>query len=392
MARFLLTLWPFETHLHPNLALAHSLRRAGHEVAFYTGNRARAAVEGEGFRCFPFRAVNERDAEAQVDIIVSERLRPWRLRRAWREFLLGALPQQLQDIEAILSEWLPDSIVCDLALWGPILVIQEARHIPVAAFSHIGYCIVPGGEGKGWRRKLLARLVNLITAAVPREANELRRGYGLPPLGMRVTEFVGTLPLLLIPSSAEFDSARANLPASVHYVGPCSWPACPARMETGTRVVVHEGTLYAPRLTMLRAAQSALPGARIIAGKGRALNGFESWRPLGGVLEDAGVLVTNGNTEDVMEALRRGVPLVVVPSILDQSEMGWRVEASGAGLRLAERRCTPRRLRAAVERVLGDPAFRKNAQRMAAGLARHRGAAEAAELLGTLVHCPQPRS
>ena len=52
MATFLFTVWPFQGHVHPDIAIAHGLRERGHEAAFYTGCSARAALEVEGFRRF----------------------------------------------------------------------------------------------------------------------------------------------------------------------------------------------------------------------------------------------------------------------------------------------------------------------------------------------------
>ena len=111
------------------------------------------------------------------------------------------------------------------------------------------------------------------------------------------------------------------------------------------------------------------------------------------LLNGARIVVSTGNTESVLAALDRGIPLVVVPSILDQSEIGWRVAESGAGVRLSERRCSPARLREAVELVLRDPSFRENARRMSEDLQRQAGARRAAEVLTGLANrrMAQPR-
>jgi len=74
MAKFLFTVWPFPGHVHPNLAIAHALCERGHEAAFYTGGSARASLEAEGLRCFPFRQVDE----ARVEAIVLARRTGWR--------------------------------------------------------------------------------------------------------------------------------------------------------------------------------------------------------------------------------------------------------------------------------------------------------------------------
>jgi len=85
-----------------------------------------------------------------------------------------------------------------------------------------------------------------------------------------------------------------------------------------------------------------------------------------------------------MAALRAGVPLVVVPTTWDKPDNARRIVEAGAGVRLAPRRCTPERVRAAVEHVLGDPSYRARARELAARLAAAPGPARAAELLEEL--------
>jgi UDP:flavonoid glycosyltransferase YjiC (YdhE family) len=106
--------------------------------------------------------------------------------------------------------------------------------------------------------------------------------------------------------------------------------------------------------------------------------------PHSDLLPRTAVVVTLGGTSTVMAALNAGVPLVVVPTEWDKPEHAQRVVEAGAGLRLAPHRCTPERLRAAVERVLREPAFRQNAQRLAAAFARYGGPVQAAELVERL--------
>jgi UDP:flavonoid glycosyltransferase YjiC (YdhE family) len=76
--------------------------------------------------------------------------------------------------------------------------------------------------------------------------------------------------------------------------------------------------------------------------------------------------------------------LIIVPTDWDKPDIARRVVETGAGLQLAPAQCTPQRLRAAVEEVLGNPSFRRNAQRMAAAFARYGGPQAAADLLEKL--------
>jgi UDP:flavonoid glycosyltransferase YjiC (YdhE family) len=78
------------------------------------------------------------------------------------------------------------------------------------------------------------------------------------------------------------------------------------------------------------------------------------------------------------------VPLVIAPTDWDKPEIAQRVVASGAGLRLAGRDCTPAGVRRAVDRILGEPSFAAAAERLAGSFRRQDGPTEAARLLSAL--------
>jgi len=102
------------------------------------------------------------------------------------------------------------------------------------------------------------------------------------------------------------------------------------------------------------------------------------------LLPRCAAVVTTGGMGTVMAALRAGKPLVVVPTGWDKPASAARVVAAGAGVRLAPRECTPERLRAAVDQVLGDPAYGAAARRAADLLAAAPGPAGAARLIEEL--------
>jgi MGT family glycosyltransferase len=426
VARFLITVWPFPGHVNPGLAVAHALRARHHEVAFYTGRAARPVVEGEGFRCFPFVKLDEERIDALMRSEISHFASLWdQLRRArqlksgLKEWLLGTVPGQIEDLRAILREYRPDVVVCETALWGPILVLQEIGPVPVAVLSTVAACLLPGSDvpawGRGlprprnWRMRLRSRLerraVRWLSADVLAEANRLRGQHGLPPLRVSVTEHAGRMPLYLVPSTPEFDYDRRDLPPSVHYVGPCLWdkgrdeptPQWLAELPCDRPVVhVTEATIHMQEPILLRTASRAL-GNRpfyVVMTTGRHRDPaqldlgplapnirVERYVPHSDVLPRTAAVVTMGGAGTLLAALKSGVPLVVVPTEWDKPENAQRVVEAGAGLRLDPKRCTPERLRVAVERVLAEPSFRQNAQRLAAGFARYRGPARAAELL-----------
>lgn len=425
MSRVLLTVWPLTGHLHPNLALADALRRAGHEVAFYTGEGTRALVEGEGFRLFPFRAVDEGTVQRLAlspEGILSARRRPWRRRALWRSWVLDTLPDQVTDLREVVAAYAPDVIATDPTMWAPFLVLHELLGLPVAVFSLIPACHIAGTKGpiigfplprpRGPLGRVLVsvlrRVSGLFLDDVRRDASAMRARYGLTPLAGKVTDFAGQMPLYVVPGTRDFDYDRTDLPASVRYVGPCLWTG--ARGESAPDwvddlppgqplVYVSEGTVnLEPRV--LRAAALGLAGlpiqvilttgrhrdpASLGLGAGVPANiRVEQWVPLTPLLPRLAALVTVGGPSTLLAGLNAGVPAVIVPFDWDHPETAWRVAASGAGLRLAPRACTPTRMREAVQRVIEEPSFRRNAQRLAANFRAAGGADRAAALVAGL--------
>ena len=425
MAKFLFTTWSFAGHLYPNIAIAHALRERGHRCAFYTGAEACLIVEEEGFEGFPFQHVDE---DALLRVMYSPRLGPlqWReclgFKRTLRKWLLETVPSQVADLEAVLSKWKPDVIVCDPTMWGPILVLYERTGIPVAISSFVPGCMLPGPDAppfglglprpRNWPTRLLARLaavgIDIVVADFRQAANALRKRYGLPPLKMSVTEYTGQMPLYLVPSAPEFDYQRHDLPPSVRYVGPCLWNRphhsssadwLSALPEDQPWVHVTEGTFHREAPFVLRAAAQGLAGlpmqvimttgmdrdpAKLGLGPLAPNVHLAQWIPHSELLPRTDVVVTTGGAGTVLAALSEGVPLVVVPTGWDKPENAQRVVEAGVGVRLAPRNCTPQRLRSAVERVLADPSFRRQARWLASIFARYRGPAAAAELLERL--------
>ncbi len=426
MARFLFTVWPIPGHLFPQIPIAQALRERGHECAFYTGSRGSKVLEGEGFLHFPFRYLNE--DEFYQTLFSGDRgglsLNGWlKYSEMLRKWLLGTIPDQIADLEPLLDEWRPDVIVCDVAMWAPILVFWEKLGIPVALSSFVPGCMVPGPDAppfglglprpRDLRTRFLSKVVRfaseLLTASFRREFNSIRRSHGLEPLAGSVPAFTGKLPLHLVRGVPEFDYERRDLPPSVHYVGACEWNRPrhegPSTWLAGVPrdkpwVHVSEGTVHVGEPFLLRASAQGLanlPMEVIMTTGGEREPGEMNLGPLAPnvhlvrwvshseILPLTSAMITTGGAGTVLAALSAGVPLIITPTEWDKPEIAQRVVESGAGIRIAPRQCTPQRLRAAVERVLREPSFRENARRLAVLFSKAGGAPYAAELLEKLV-------
>jgi UDP:flavonoid glycosyltransferase YjiC (YdhE family) len=424
MARCLITVWPVPGHYNPCLALAHALRRNGHEVAFYTGARVQPLVESEGFTVYPFRRVKQ----DEIDAVLFDRqeLPRWRRllaeRRRLAAWLVGTLADQVEDIGEVADSWRPDVVVCDISMWAPFVVLAESRGLRVAIYQFQLGCLLPGrdvppaGFGLGpathWKGRLAAAavrpLLGFATRDLRRGVDDVRRQHGLAPLTTTPTAHAGTMPLYLVTSAAGLDYERHDLPTSVHYVGACLWDrarseAPPAWLsELGRdQPVVHvtEGTIHVRRPLLLSAAAAGLADLpmQVVMTTGSQREPSElglgtlasnirlaSWVPHSLLLPKTDVVVTTGGAGTVLASLMAGVPLLIVPTEWDKPDGARRIVEAGAGLSVAPHRCTPRRIRAAVERLLGDASFRRNAERLRDLLTATGGVARAARLIGAL--------
>ncbi len=420
-ARVLFCCWPFEGHVFPQLSIALALRDRGHEVAFYTGANLQATIEQQDVTVFPFGGVEPAWLRVQArEREVGGRRQSLRVQhQAFRDWLVETIPAQVDDLDDVLARWPADVLVTDASMWGPSLVLARARPIPVALASPLIGALVPGPDGpppgsglappRSRRGRVIAGTVSaateLLARGLRRRLDELRAGYGLGPMGCGVNAYCGRLPLYLVLSIPELDFNRGDLPSSVRYVGACLWhpPEAPGTREwletvPGGRPWVHvtEGTSHYQDPFVLRAAAKGLAGAPfetiITHARDRAPHELElgavapnihvtRWLSHDLLLPRCAAAVTTGGAGSVMAAMRAGVPLVIVPTTWDKPDNARRVAEAGAGVILRPRRCTPEGLRAAVQRVLGDPRYALGARRAAQRLAAAPGPKGAAELI-----------
>ena len=432
MTRVLFCCWPFEGHVFPQMSIALALRERGCEVAFYTGRRLQRTLEAEDVTVYPFARIESAWLSVQrFEKQVGGRRQSLRvLRSATRDWLLGTIPGQLEDITSIVEEWKPDVLVTDASMWGPSLILNELLPIPVALASPLIMASIPGPEepppaflprapaGTVRARALKSAIPGarqLLSRGMRRRLDELRAERGLAPMGAPVNEYLGRLALYLVLSVPELDLNRRDLPASVRYAGACTWhppePEGTSEWLEGLpadRPWVHvtEGTSHFQDPFVLQAAATGLAGTRMEAiithGRDRQPHelGIDTaatnvhltpWLSHDVLLPRCQALVTTGGAGTVIAGLRAGVPLVIVPTTWDKPDNAYRVAAAGAGVVLSPRRCTPASLREAVERVLTQPSYRAAARRCATLLEQAPGPAGAAAWIEELAGSPAQR-
>jgi MGT family glycosyltransferase len=152
----------------------------------------------------------------------------------------------------------------------------------------------------------------------------------------------------------------------------------------GTVNAEASGRFYATALAARRDHQVILVAPPELAPDPPASFIVRAYVPQLALLPHVDAVVCHGGHNTVCEALAHGVPLVIAPIKDDQPIVADQVVAAGAGLRIKFGRVGPDELRAAVERVRTEPAFREAAARVRASFTAAGGPAAAAEALEQL--------
>jgi UDP:flavonoid glycosyltransferase YjiC (YdhE family) len=349
-------------NIPPELAIAGELQRRGWRVVVHGEDRLRERVEAAGL---PF---------ALAEGYPYDPVRPTSTARALRTMTRFLADRSRgRSAVAVAEREAADVVLVDALLLGVLAQVQEAglRSVVVVHTSW-DYFARTYGPGP------VAALMRL-------------RGVS----AMRA--FAGA-DRVLVASDERFGSEKA-LPANTVRTGAVlqEVPAEPRR-EDPPLVLVSLSTVFFPGMTeaLQRVLDALAPlPVRVEVTAGRAvrvddlrvpanatLHGFVDHAEL---LPRADLVIGHGGHATTVRALAHGVPLLVLPMhpMLDQPMIGRAVAEAGAGLRLPKS-AKPETIRAAVRRLLAEPAFRSAAESVGAHLRSTDGAAAAADVVAEL--------
>ena len=250
----------------------------------------------------------------------------------------------------------------------------------------------------------LRRLIAPMTRAIA----ERRRAWSLPPRLDPIDWFSPFAEICQQP--AEFEFPRRNLPPHFHFTGPLSDPLARATipfpfeaLDGRPLIYASLGTLQNRLLWIFRAIAQAVDGLglQLVISLGGsadpAVLGTLPGRPLVvraapqlDLLDRASLTITHAGLNTALESLARGVPMVAIPITNDQPGVAARIAWTGTGLVVPPSRLTPKRLRFAVERVLSEPSFAANADRLRQAIARAGGVKKAADVVERLLQTGRP--
>jgi len=389
-------------HAFPMIALGRALAARGHHVTLQTWRRWQEHVEAEGLAFAPA-------PEYQVFPSGPEPLN-----------FYEAVVQATADTVPLVRELRPHAVVADILTLAPALAaelegVRRATLIPHVyppGESHfpiysLGARLPRTAAGRSlWRRAQRPVARGLERGRI--ELNQTRARLGLAPLHYvhsgisRQLALVATFPQLEYPRT---------WPAHVHVVGPLMWepPArdveLPGSGPGGEEhalplVLIAPSPAQDAEHALLRAALRGLAHApvRVLAAYNRRLPAHPlpvpenarvvEWVSYSRTMPRCDLVVCHAGHGTLVRALSSGCAVVACPAVGDMNENAARLDWAGAGVRVPRRFLTPRVLRLAVERALGEASIRERAREMAAWAGGHDAGAAAARLVEKLTAEP----
>ena len=383
MSRIVFFCIPAHGHTNPTLGVVRELTARGHEVLYYSYTPFREKIEAAGARfiaCDAFdaeqRLTQEEGTRIGSDLALSTRV-------------LVDTTLALDDMVCAEMERLkPDCIVADsMAVWGKAVAMKLG--IPFVcstttfAFNQHSAKIMKQSVGQ---------MVSMMFS-MPKISKQIKRlqdrGYPVKSILDIISNDDNTHTIVY--TSPQFQPCSETFSDKYAFVGPSIRPAAGEVEKTGEKLVyISMGTVNNDMLPLYRNCIEALKDTpyQVILSVGGQVDPAQFGKlPENiavypsvdqiAVLEKADVFLSHCGMNSVSESLYHSVPLVMLPQTSEQGGVAVRTAQLGAGIRLEK--TTPQAIRAAVETVLKDPAYRKNAADIAAGFQACSGPKGAAD-------------
>ncbi|MFE9621661.1 glycosyltransferase [Streptomyces sp. NPDC006527] len=381
MSRFLFVVPPLTGHINPAVGVAAALAGRGHRVAWVCADAGLVRrLAGEGAEVFACAGAVEGGRPPELR-------GPEALRFLWEWYLLPLAEAMAPGVRAAVEEFRPDVVVADQQAFAGALVAECMGVVWATSATTSAEFTDPLAGLPRVREWLDGRLADLRAAigdpagtADPRFSPHLVLAYSAPELAGAAAggvRWVGPS-IAARPSLSGFpwewlDAGRATVLVTL-----------------GTANTDVGGRFLDVCRAALRERADRMQG--VIVDPGGLLGGPGDDKdvlvvpsvPQLALLEEVDAVVCHAGHNTVCEALWHGVPLVVAPVRDDQPVVAGQVADAGAGVRVRFGRVTARRLGAALDTVLDEPAYRVAAGRIRTAFRAAGGAPAAADHLDAL--------
>jgi MGT family glycosyltransferase len=398
---------PNSGHFGPMFAIAERLKKAGHQITFYSGANFRDKVESAGIR---FTAIAEK---AKIDfrdpaLAADGRSISGNDQRLHLMKLVvdgDALWHQHEGLLQILQETPIDLILVDTVYFSIFpLTVRPREERPLVIGCGVNPLMLgsrdctlllppdntPEGQRHIWKEN---RNFQALFQPIQDRIDSILSDHGVSPLPHFFFDCMYLLPDLFLQFTAEsFEFPRSDMPDKIHFIGPVlpkpstgfEEPAWWSELDGSKPVVlVTQGTLANKDLTeLIQPSLSGLAEEDVIVVVAAGRDDFETldipanarvvpFIPFDRILSKTDVLITNCGYGAVNHALSLGVPIVAAGDTEDKDWIAARIAWTGAGINLKTMFPNPEQIRNAVRAIITNKKYHFEAQRMRADFARY---------------------
>jgi MGT family glycosyltransferase len=372
MAKIIYVGLPAHGHTNPTLPVMQELIQRGHQILYYNAETFRTKVEPTGvdFRALPEPMPTELEISQALSELIKASLIISQMSRHLIPFIIAELQREKADLV----------IYDSVAMWG--YVAARTHNIPhICSITHFVLDGLVSYMGMG-------TILRYIWSALPHARKLLRwkrdmaLEFGKENAG-GITEYGN---LNLVYTSKAFHPANKVTDERFRFVGPSINAA--TRLETdfpyeqlsnGRKVYISLGTINHLDHDFYHAAFEAFGDypAHFILSVGKHTDILQlgvipanfivqNTVPQLNILQRVDAFITHGGMNSVHEGLYYGVPEVVVPHQLEQYLNGKRVVETGSGVMIGDKhpygRVTADELHNALDTILNNPSYQKQAQ------------------------------
>lgn len=407
-------------HLNPMSTLGRELRRRGHRVTLIAPPFAQSKALVAGLEYQPIgesEFPSERTLKRYAQLGKLSGLTALRYNLSLVKEDVGMF---LRETPGVVKEAGVEALLIDQVSYEGITVAQflELPFINVCTGVMLNReDIVPPFftswhyDPAGWarlRNRAGYALLDRISKPVIEVIREFRKEWKLPVHSKPEDDYSKLAQLS--PQPAEFEFPRTTLPKCFHFTGPYYDPtirepvAFPFEMLTGQPLIYASmGTLQNRLIEIFQFIAEACAGlnAQLVISLGGA--GIpESFPELPGsplvvgyapqleLLPRAALFITHAGMNSALESLSNGVPMVAIPITNDQPGVAARVAWSVAGEVVPLKRLSVSTLRFAIQRVLTEYSYKKNALRLKEVIALAGGVSRAADIIEQVISTGKP--
>ena len=403
--------------VHPFVGIGQRLAARGHDVTIATNPFFRSLVEGAGVR---FKPIGTRDQYVQL----TSNPDVWHPRKGGPAVLGGAAAGSGMVYELIQKYATADTVVAGSSLaFGGLIAAEKLGlryatiHLaPMCIRSHVEMPVLPPGISFNWmpmwmRRKFWDGADKwFIDPPIAPHLNALRGRLGLAPI-TRVLNWWNA-PLRTIGLWPDWwGPVLSDWPEQVRLAGfplydeadvtPLA-PELDAWLSAGDAPIA-----FTPGSAMKfgqRFFTVAADACRRLGRRGILLTRHPEqipsslpagvrhvdFAPFGTLLPRCGAIVHHGGIGTTAQAMRAGLPQLIMPMSHDQPDNAARVKRLLCGDAVSVRGFTPRRVARKLDRLLSDPVLADACRKVATRFDGADGIGRACQLLEELLEAPQP--